>query len=116
MSDPNYSEYITQKRAREAAAVDPDLGTDGGAGWFFRELSDGTVEWRPDYETWPPPGYRWSIDKEDRWATGGPAYTTDAQRRGRTVPKLEQIVSEPTHASRRPDVHFDSGAGVRYGS
>ena len=117
MSDPNYSEYITQKRAREATAVDLDLGTSDEAGWFFRELADGTVEWRPEDQPWAPPGYRWAIDPHDRAATGGPQYTPAGAR---VVAKLEQINPGPTHPGKRPDEHIDSGFGsldaTRYGS
>ena len=87
MPDPNYLDYLEEKHAREATATAPDLGTDDGAGWFFRELSDGTVEWRA------PAGYRWAIDPHDRWATGGPQFTSAADRRGPRVPKLEHIAS-----------------------
>ena len=119
--DPFYIRYAEDRRAAELAAevtvpvvvVSDGPGTPDGAGWFFRQLAGGEVEWRPEGKPFPPPGYRWNIDPADRWANGG---HVPADRSQPTVPKLERIRFGPTHPSRPEPVHFDSAKGVRYRS
>jgi hypothetical protein len=120
--DPFYIKYAADRRAAELAGEgggDPAVATSissNGDGWVSRTRPDGSTEWRPGGKDWAPPGFRWAIDPHDRWATGGQEYTSAADRRGPSVPKLQPIVSGPTHPTKRPPVLFDSGAGVRYRS
>jgi hypothetical protein len=123
--DPFYINYIADRKAAELAAEVPvpvtvasnGPGTSDGAGWFFRELPSGDIEWRPEGKPWAPNGWEYAIDPHDRFATGGPQFTIAEHRRSGAVPKLRKIVSEPTHPTRRPDVHYSSSdpGGVRYG-
>src|ERR1039457_1647184 len=92
-----YEQHCQRLHADEAT---PDEGTPDGDGGVFRTLPSGEVEGRPADQDWPPPGYRWNIDPQDRFATGGPQFTNAEHRAGGSVPKLEQIVSGPTHPSR----------------
>lgn len=100
--DDYYRSWAAERRRKEqdTAASVAAAGTPDGDGWVSRELADGTVEWRPEDQGWAPAGYRWAIDPHDRYATGGPQFTTAEQRAGGSVPKLERIVSELTHPTR----------------
>jgi hypothetical protein len=99
-----------------AIAIAGDPGEPDGEGWYHRERPDGSIEWREEGKPWPPDGWEYAIDSQDRAGLGGPKYTPAGAP---VVAKLRRIVEgpTPTHPPRAEPVHYSSNpGGVRYGS